>query len=617
MNRDNSIANLEIFLDQAVNNTNNDDELDISALDAFCHVLKKEPDLSATAARLLAGKIQSQNIKESLLALDALEECMDSLGPNFQTEVNKFKFLNELLRLVSKKYLGDTTPKEIQDRILDILFTWTDKYPELVKITEAYKMLRTQGVIHEPQKNVIKSNSKKSTDTTLKLMESEKFKRLLQSKNQKDIEAANLMIQNMVRDNDRKSQMQNRRLMDLQSANENSILLKEMLDEFDLSEASDDMLRTLEDIFNNCVKLKPTVMRLAEESHDSETFTNKISDTSGMMTKVIELYIERVVNKTPVAKKPQVTAKTNNLLDVSTSETKKSDENGTLNELNDIFSSTATSFPPKVSQQIETSLLTPQVIPNSSYSNNDIIAMINKHKTTSPDDLLGNFDMPSPQTPTKPLQKSLNDKSKGSLCEIESIVSGMKTKLLQTSESVETFPKSTSDSDDDVNNLIHEEIKPEKVEVKQEQPEQEIKIALRDINLDINNIEPSESEPRTICDEKKGLKILVNFTKDRPAKDVMVLVITVINQGPNAISNFQFDASVSKPCKLRILKASDDKLPGVKPFKPPTETINQIILLMNPTHQPVNMIAILTYNIQDDDDPVKESFEIKDIPFNC
>lgn len=62
---------------------------------------------------------------------------MDSLGSSFQIEVNKFKFLNELvsddsvfmtgwwpetqnlpqIRLVSKKFLGDKTPKEIQDRV--------------------------------------------------------------------------------------------------------------------------------------------------------------------------------------------------------------------------------------------------------------------------------------------------------------------------------------------------------------------------------------------------------------------------------------------------------------------------------------------------------------------
>lgn len=86
-------------------------------------MIRNEPDLNAIAARLLAGKIQSQNTKESLLALDALEgnrnfsnevhwtdqdsfsqilsECMDTLGTNFQIEVNKFKFLNELVKIFS------------------------------------------------------------------------------------------------------------------------------------------------------------------------------------------------------------------------------------------------------------------------------------------------------------------------------------------------------------------------------------------------------------------------------------------------------------------------------------------------------------------------------------
>lgn len=66
-------SHLSPFTDQAINNATSDDELDISALDAFCHMIKKEPDLSATAARLLAGRIQSQIVRESLLSLDALE----------------------------------------------------------------------------------------------------------------------------------------------------------------------------------------------------------------------------------------------------------------------------------------------------------------------------------------------------------------------------------------------------------------------------------------------------------------------------------------------------------------------------------------------------------------
>lgn len=84
-------------------------------MDAFCLLVKKEPELNANATRILANKIQSQNVKESLYALDCLEgkllrlilcminnnffvtECMDILGTNFHIEINKFKFLNELV----------------------------------------------------------------------------------------------------------------------------------------------------------------------------------------------------------------------------------------------------------------------------------------------------------------------------------------------------------------------------------------------------------------------------------------------------------------------------------------------------------------------------------------
>lgn len=467
-------------------------------------------------------------------------------------------------------------------------------------------MLRTQGVLHEPQKNVIKKDSKKSTDTTLKLMESDKFRRLLQSKNQKDIEAANLMIQNMVRDNDRRSSMQNRRLLDLQSANENALLLKEMLDELDPSESSEDTLSILRDIYNNCVKLKPTVMRLAEETHESECFVAKVMETVETLNTVVELYTAIVINKAPVAKKPQ-SPKVSNLLDVTSVEPKRveASSNGSLSELDDIFSAHAAKPAPN------NEVLLPQVVPQAVNSNIDIMALINNHKASSPDDLLGNFDLPSPQTPSK---KLLKEKSRVPMSEIDSIVTGMKTKLLSTVEDVEPLAKTATDSDDDVHSLISEEAPVEVAKVTEETIE--IKLALKDIKVDINEILPSETEaPRIILDEKQGLKIVVNFTKGCPAKDVMVLVITVINQGPSAISNFQFDASVSKPCKLRILEASGHELPGVKPFKPPTETVNQVLLLMNPTQKPVNMIAILTYNIQDDEDPYKESFEVKDIPF--
>lgn len=493
-------------------------------------------------------------------------------------------------------------------------------------------MLRTQGVVHEPQKNVI-APSKKSTDSTLKLMESEKFKRLLQSRNQKDIEAANLMIQNMVRDNDRRIQIQNRRLIDLQSANENAILLNEMLDELDPNEASDDTLTTLQEIYNNCIKLKPTVCRLAEETHDSESFMTKILETTDLINRTIENYTAIIINKTPrnTVKKSSQSKPTTNLLDV-VENIEQPKPTGTLNDLSEIFCAPVQQpLDNRIGEDFLKPLVAnpaPQASSVSSNNNNiDIMALINSHKPTSKsnsEDLLGNLNESSTQSPFKVInaQPKVAERSKTSLSELDSLVTGMKTKLLTgTDEEVSPLEEVAKDSDDDEKNLINESIQNDSLVMTEKVEEQSLliekKIALKDISLDLSNIEPSDIEaPRTILDEKKGLKVLVNFTKDRPAKDVVVLVISVINQGNAAINNFQFDASVTKPCKLRILEASGRDLPAVKPFKPPTETINQVVLLLNPTQQPVNVIAILTYNVQGDEDEEKVSIEVKDIPFN-
>lgn len=142
-------------------------------------------------------------------------------------------------------------------------------------------------------------------------------------------------------------------------------------------------------------------------------------------------------------------------------------------------------------------------------------------------------------------------------------------------------------------------------------------MTLSEINLDLNDIQPNENEePRIILNEDRGLKVVLNFTNDRPSADVMVFVITVVNQGPHNINNFNFEASVRKPCKLRMLEASGTNLPGTKPFKQPTETINQILLLLNPTQQMIDtMVCIISYCSSEDPDPVKESFEIKHIPY--
>lgn len=71
---------------------------------------------------------------------------MEYAGPNFQAEVGKFKFLNELIKLVSVKHRGNQTPYSVKSRITQMLYSWSVKYPSEFKIREACEMLKKQGV---------------------------------------------------------------------------------------------------------------------------------------------------------------------------------------------------------------------------------------------------------------------------------------------------------------------------------------------------------------------------------------------------------------------------------------------------------------------------------------
>ena len=76
--------------------------------------VKISGDAPALACKLLAHKIQSPQEREALQALAVLEACVKSCGPSFHTEVGKFKFLNEMIKLVSPKYLVSIIPYNLK-----------------------------------------------------------------------------------------------------------------------------------------------------------------------------------------------------------------------------------------------------------------------------------------------------------------------------------------------------------------------------------------------------------------------------------------------------------------------------------------------------------------------
>lgn len=104
---------------------------------------------------------------------------MKNCGKRFHSEVGKFRFLNELIKVVSPKvgrpsgfpgrllmqdrrslfwcvlrvthggiwcqYLGSRSPEPVKKKVLELIYSWTVALPDEAKISDAYQMLKKQG----------------------------------------------------------------------------------------------------------------------------------------------------------------------------------------------------------------------------------------------------------------------------------------------------------------------------------------------------------------------------------------------------------------------------------------------------------------------------------------
>lgn len=576
---------------------------------------------------------------------------MENCGPRFRQEVGKFKFLNELIKLVSKKHMGDVTPKELQTKILDILFTWTSKYSKEVKIKEAYDMLKTQGIIHEPIKNVLPNNPTSMTrnvsatlETRPKTMDVREMtlRKLLNSKNPKDIQQANLLIQNIVREDERHAQIKIRRSLEMKKVSENVTLLAEMLENYDKNATSSDELALINELYESCEIFMPMISKLATDTDQNRDELASILETNDQLVSVLERYSQIVVGNKKIheAPKPKVpTTGLDDILGLNLMETNQNiSKDNVMKELGDIFSkpieepSRSSQNPLKLTQDL---ILQPdKVSPTSVKAPVNPMQKVPENRDSKYAALL-NLD--PKQTPhSTPSQETNLPKSMQ--LDLDSLVLGMKSKLLpqengRTPEADETKKtekmdkvetkddplldtKSTKSNDDD-DAILSDDVPLTIISAVPAAESRDTLKPLTEINIDLDNVEQSSEPPRTVLDEKNGLKVMLNFAKDRPRPDTIVIVISIINQGTTDVSNFTFDASVKKPAKLRLCPASGTSLKGVKPFRPPADGIMQVLLLSNPTAKPLNMICILSYCVDDDPDPVKESIEVKDLPYVC
>ncbi|KAK1116602.1 hypothetical protein K0M31_018222 [Melipona bicolor] len=649
-------TSLEALIQRVTNPQNQNP--DIAATEAFCVMLIKESEGIQIGTKLLALRIQSSNETEALQALALLDTCMRRCGSSFHAEVGKFRFLNEMIRLVSPKYLGDKTPAMVRQKVLQLLHTWTREYPKELKIKEAYEMLRKQGIEdnsmpqNNPQDEGLKTLKAKSTifDDEEK---SKLLQKLLRSKNPDDLQAANRLIKTMVREDERRVQLNSRRIMELESVHNNAKLLSEMLDSYNCNETSTEDLELMKELYQACERLKPTVLRLANETQDNVEMLGDVLAASDELEQVFEKYTAVTVLGKCVKPKMDSKPKTDSdnspyLLDLSSPTENISLESDGVNAsynavttnhqsdmevLGDIFSSLGKSEKSKISSVSDANLL----------MTDSVMQPLNVLPKNKKDELI-NTSEKKIDSKAKALEElnelgeTLLKQSLSGIVSNSSLKSGSGSSshfsnLLETSVKTDKMSDICFKSNDNVpshndtnsQNIIECNVN-ENADANRSSawdatsirsstensviPELEIK-SLTDINISLQDIKPGINPPMTVIEEKNGITVVLHFARDNPREDVFVVVITTMSKNSKPLTDYLFQAVVPKKCKCRLQPPSGTGLPAHNPFLPPS-AITQIMLIANPTKEPVSLKFMLSYTM--DDETFTEMGEVEKLP---
>ncbi|CAH2048716.1 unnamed protein product, partial [Iphiclides podalirius] len=658
---------------------------DAAALEAFCTIMKDSPDGPQLAAQALAARIHSKNEREALLALSMLDRCMRRCDVNFHAEVGKFRFLNEMIKLVSPKYLADRTSPEVQTRILQLLHAWSLEYPKETKFKVAYDMLKNQGVVKEtppplPPEDTPWQLRQRAKNAIFEDEEKSKLlQKLLQSKKPEDLQHANRLIKTMVKEEERRNEVNSRRAQEVNAVLDSAGLLRDMLNH--ATEASPDEEQLIHELYASCSRLRPALQRLAISDSQNEHLSD-ILHANDVLAEVFEKYHAFVAEKKAKVKKglkKYATTNSDTLLDFAGATRNPNMGNNrnmlaksnVIDELGDIFSNESGS------QNIAEPLKPVTLLHNDDI---DLLGAKNKAEGWNELDSLGeqllkqslpenakridNFNSKqSKKIPMNALEKSSpkHDSppaNNGALFDLDFLIKKSDEKpdspeMSQTTEallnddvmvdiSTNTINRAdlnkTSKAADNSMDAILDLGLPEGNKVKHVNTEsptanlaenhlipehketaRNTKIKevkpLNDINVTLQSIHPSKVPPLTVFEEEDGVTVVLHFCKDKPRSDVNVIVISTTSKNGSPIEDYKFQAVLPKGCKVRLLPASGTSLPAYNPFLPPPALTQVMLLARPPTVSQVDLKFVITYTCEDE--TYSEMGEAIDLPLDA
>lgn len=635
---------LESWLNKATDPSNSEDRWD--SIQGFYDQVNQEADGPQVATRLLAHKIQSPQQREALQALTVLEACMNNCGKRFHSEAAKFRFLNELIKVLSPKFLGQWSGAEVKLRVTEVLYSWTLWLKEEPKIQEAYRMLKKQGLVKKdpklPDTIVMPPPSQRAEDSVFNQEDKAKLlATLLKSSSPEDLQTANRLIKNTIKEEQQKAELVSRRVSTLEEVASRTRQLRELLQQHGLTGPSTHHTDHLKALYESCDRLRPNLFRLASDTVDDDEALAQILRANDELTLVVNMYKdmmggresnrmrgggggERSINNGPSSPRE---IKSYHLIDLSALDSSQThrppskDMSSSVSpphHVSSFLSSSSTpqprlGTPPPSSSSPPSSPLSRQRLnstplslidldatgldkPASSQSQSstyyhELLQMRGGEENTGRDHSLTTWGCGGRDHPL--VARGCGSGSSN----------GTDWACLQNRPIVMSGSPSNSQSQP-----MTESGSPVKSE-SFNLPE-----SLAEIHVPLESIKPSRLEPITVYDQN-GVHVSLHFAKDPPPghPNVAVVIVSTVNTSALPVKDILFQAAVPKTMTVKLQPSSGNDLPSYNPLLPPA-AISQILLLSNPHRHKVRLRYKLTLVHGDGEQSLSEMGEVEDFP---
>uniref|UniRef100_A0A665THG3 ADP-ribosylation factor-binding protein GGA3-like n=1 Tax=Echeneis naucrates TaxID=173247 RepID=A0A665THG3_ECHNA len=554
-----SSATLESCLNQATNPNNQEDRWD--CIQGFYQLVNQETDGPQVAVRLLAHKIQSPQEKEALQALTVLEACMNNCGEKFHREAAKFRFLNELIKLLTPKYFGAWTPQTVKDRVTEVLYGWTLWLKDEPKILEAYKMLKKQGIVKKdpklPDTIIMAPPPQRNTDSVFDQEDkAQLLARLLKSTRPEDLQTANRLIKSTIQEEQEKAEKMLKRESTLKEAESSTKQLRELLKQHSVTGKSATPSDDVKAVYEHCDRLRPSLFRLASETMEDDAALAQILEINDELTLAVNAYKNQVGSRecnggtegTPTSPRE---IKSYHLIDLSVLDSPKSRKKA----------DSPPSFQSSFSPFLPSNLFNIPYVFLYMFSKLSLFFQLNEG-----------------------IQMRNGDQSGGTGLLLRARGCGRSSTTSNGTNAETTCVWFPVVQDCSVTNALFTSW----------------------------SVVVGQLEPITLYDQG-GVHVSLHFAKDSPPghPDVAVVVISTVNTSALDVKDLVLQAAVPKTMLVKLQPASGTHLPPYNPLLPPPAT-SQVLLLANPQKRKVRLRYKLT--LTHGDQQLNETGEIENFP---